>query len=65
MNNKKIADKLKEIRGKYSRNYMASFLGVSVSAIQMYENGERIPRDETKLKYAEFAKESVDSIFFT
>lgn len=61
----KIAKKLREIRGKNTREFMALYLGVSISAIQMYENGERIPRDETKLKYAEYAKDSVENIFFT
>lgn len=61
----KMAENLIRIRGNLSREEMANVLGVSVSAVQMYENGARIPRDETKLKYAEFSGESIDSIFFT
>ena len=31
----------------------------------MYENGERIPRDETKIKIAAYYGKTVEEIFFT
>lgn len=64
MDAKKIGEKLKDLRGVRSREELANSLGISISAIAMYEKGERIPRDEIKLKYAKFFKKSVESIFF-
>ena len=43
---------------------MAGALGISQSAVTMYESGKRIPRDEIKIRIAEHFGVSVDSIFF-
>ncbi len=59
-----IGLKLRELRGKRSRAEVASAIGVSVSAIQMYENGTRIPRDQTKSAIADFYGETVGAIFY-
>lgn len=59
-----IAKKLVELRGEKSRADVATALGISISALQMYEIGERVPRDEIKSKIAHFYKKSVQSIFF-
>lgn len=61
---KGYGSKLKELRGKRSREEIAEAVNVSVSAIAMYENEERSPRDEIKLRLAEFFGESVQEIFF-
>lgn len=60
----KVAERLQKLRGKRSRDEVAKAIGVSVSAIAMYENGERIPRDGIKLKLAEYYQKSVQEIFF-
>lgn len=60
----KIAKRLVELRGDRSRAEIAKKIGVSISAVQMYENGERIPRDETKKKIAELFGKTVQQIFF-
>lgn len=60
-----IARKLKELRGDKSREEVSTELGISVSAIAMYENGERIPRDDLKIKIANYYNVSVQDIFFT
>ena len=65
MDNKKIAGKLIELRGGIPRESVAKALNISVSALGMYENGERIPRDEIKVKLARYYKTSVESIFFS
>ena len=67
MNKEKISKKLKEIREKNNNTQaeMAVLLGVTLAAVGNYEQGIRIPRDETKMKYAEIAGESVDTIFYT
>lgn len=57
--------KLRELRGGRSREEIAGAVNVSVSAIAMYENEERSPRDEIKLRLAIFFDKSVQEIFFT
>lgn len=64
MNAKIIGERLFHLRGEISREKLAMAVGVSVSAIAMYENGERIPRDAIKIKLANFYGKSVQEIFF-
>lgn len=64
MNKEKIAKKLIELRKEKSREEVSKDLGISVSALSMYEVGARIPRDEIKLKIAHYYKKSVQEIFF-
>lgn len=59
-----VAERLIKARGDKKREEVASAIGVSLSAIAMYENGERIPRDETKIKLAEFYNKTVQELFF-
>lgn len=61
---KNVAKKLVELRGERSREEVAKAVGVSVSAISMYENGERIPRDDIKVKIAQYYDKTVQEIFF-
>lgn len=49
---------------KKSREEVASAIGISTSALAMYENAMRIPRDETKIKIAKYYGRSVQEIFF-
>lgn len=65
MNNKLIAQKLIELRGEKSRETVANACGISISALAMYEQGERIPRDDIKIRLAKYYKRSVEFIFFT
>ncbi len=65
MNSKIIGKKLVELRGNLSQEHVAKSCGISVSALSMYEQGNRVPRDEIKVKLAEFYKTSVQNIFFT
>ena len=59
-----IAERLIKARGKKRREDVAAAVGVSVSAIAMYENGERVPRDETKIKLADYYQTTVQKLFF-
>ena len=63
-NAKEVGIRLSQLRGDISREKLANDIGVSVSAISMYENGERIPRDAIKIKIAEYFGRSVQEIFF-
>ncbi|TQE88656.1 helix-turn-helix transcriptional regulator [Ureibacillus terrenus] len=65
MNKEKIGKKLAELRGNKSREEVARDIGISLSAWQMYENGQRIPRDEIKIKIASYFNKSVEEIFYS
>lgn len=65
MNKQVIGNRLVALRGEKSRAEVAEAVGVSVSALQMYENGERVPRDEIKIKLAGYYNQTVESIFYT
>jgi DNA-binding XRE family transcriptional regulator len=43
---------------------MAQKLGVTPSAYAMYERGERIPRDEIKIKIASYYGKTVQELFY-
>ena len=64
MNTKAIAERLIELRGNKSQDEVAKAIGISKSALSMYENGSRVPRDEIKVRLANYYKKSVQHIFF-
>lgn len=49
---------------KKKRESVANERGLSLSALAMYENGVRIPRDENKEKITRYYGKTVDEIFF-
>lgn len=61
---KEIGERLLKLRGERTREEVANAIGVSLSAVSMYENGDRIPRDAIKIKIASFYQKSVQEIFF-
>lgn len=63
---KLIAKKLVELRQKKQKTQqeVANAVGISVSAIAMYEAGVRVPRDEVKLALAQYYQTTVGYIFF-
>lgn len=60
----KVAERLIKLRGEKSREEVANAVGVSKSAIAMYENGERIPRDAIKVELAKYYRTTVQKLFF-
>ena len=64
MDSEKIAQTLVKLRGARPRAEVAIALGISVSALGMYETGARIPRDETKRKIAQYYEKTVEEIFY-
>lgn len=64
LNKQLIAKNLITLRSEKTREEVAESVGISVSTLQMYENGQRIPRDEIKVKLANFYGATVQSIFF-
>ena len=64
MDSKKIGKRLVELRADKSQHEVAEAVGISRSALSMYECGERIPRDEIKIKLANYYRTSVESLFY-
>ena len=62
---KTIGKRISTLRGDTRRETVCAACGISVSALTMYETGKRIPRDEVKVKLAEFFKTTVEAIFFS
>ena len=59
-----MGKRLIELRGNKTQEEVAKALGISLSAVGMYERGERIPRDEVKIAIAKYYDVTVQSIFF-
>lgn len=66
INSEKIGERLRGIRAERGETTetVAKSIGISTSAITMYETGQRIPRDEIKIKLAEYYGMPVEQIFF-
>lgn len=58
------ASRLLKLRGNKTREEVAAATGTSVSALAMYELGQRNPRDEVKCALAKYYSVPVSSIFF-
>lgn len=59
-----IGQKLKALRGAKTQRAVAMELGITKSALAMYERDERVPRDEVKIKIANYYNEPVGSLFY-
>ena len=59
-----IGQRLIKLRGNKTQEEVANALGISLSAIGMYERGERMPRDEVKIAIAKYFDTTVQAIFF-
>lgn len=62
-----IGQKIKKLRESknISREQFANSVNISTSALSMYETGQRIPRDEVKLRIARYLGTSIEYLFFT
>lgn len=58
--------KLRALRQKLKKTQkqVADEIGITKSALAMYERDKRAPRDEVKILIAEYYGESVQSLFF-
>lgn len=59
-----IGLRLRNLRGKKSREEVSNDTGIGVSALTNYECGIRVPRDEAKFILANYYNVSVDDLFF-
>ncbi len=64
MEGNQIGQRLIKLRENRQREAVARDLGISLSALAMYERGERVPRDEVKIKIANYYGTTVQEIFF-
>lgn len=60
-----IGEKLKMLRGKKSQKEVAKDLKITQSALGNYETDLRVPRDEVKIRIANYYGVSVEEIFFS
>lgn len=59
-----IGEKLISLRGEKSQQEVAQDLNISVSALSMYENDNRTPRDEIKVRLAKYYGVGIEELFF-
>jgi len=59
-----IGEDLKTLRGDRPREEIALAVGVTASAITMYESGARMPRDTIKKRLADYFGKTVGDLFF-
>lgn len=66
IDSKQIGGRIKELRigRKMTADELGKALGISSSAVNMYECGQRIPRDEIKITIAEYFGVPVETIFY-
>ena len=65
MDAKAIGERLVELRGYKTQEEVAKDLGISISALSMYERGERIPRDNIKIRISQYYKRPIHKIFYS
>lgn len=65
MDAKAIGERLVQLRGNKTQEEVANSLGISISALSMYERGERIPRDNIKIRISSYYKKPIHKIFFS
>lgn len=61
---KVVGDRLRKLRGAKTLAEVGKDLDVTSMAISLWENGERTPSDDMKVKIAAYYNVSVTDIFF-
>lgn len=59
-----IGKRLKDLRGSRNRDKVAADIGVSSSALGMYESNKRVPRDDIKRRIADYYGVTIQQLFF-
>lgn len=57
-------EKLIALRNKRTQAEVAKALNITQTALSMYENNERVPRDEIKVKLSNYYGVTVQELFF-
>lgn len=61
---KTIGEKLVYLRGSRTQNEVARELGISISALSMYETNRRVPRDEIKVRISRYYDVNICDLFY-
>ena len=64
MNKEEHGRRLVKARGGKPQRQAAKEIGISRSALSMYETGARVPKDEIKIRIADVYGLSVQALFF-
>ena len=64
MNAVENGKRLRELRGARSVADVSDAVGISQSALLMYERGERNPRDDVKIRLARYYGVGIGTIFY-
>ena len=64
MNASVMGQQLRSLRGSLTVQEMADILHITKSSLVKYERGERVPRDEVKIRIAQYFGVSLESLFF-
>lgn len=56
---------MRQMRGDRTQQSVADAVGITKSALAMYERDERRPRDEVKVRIASFFGVSVAELFYS
>lgn len=64
MDMKQAGEKLKELRGCRTQTGVARAVGITPSALSMYESGARVPRDEVKERLCAYYQVPVSEVFY-
>ena len=64
VDNKLVGQRLRTLRGEKTLETVSKDTGVNRSSLNMYELGERTPRDGVKIVLAEYYGVSVEELFF-
>ena len=59
-----IGEKLVRLRGEKTQKKVAEDLGISISALSMYETDSRVPRDSIKIRLADYYGLNIADLFF-
>ena len=59
-----IGRRLRMLRGNRTIKKVSDDTGIGMSALGMYELGQRIPRDEAKMILADYYNVSLERLFF-
>lgn len=59
----KFGETLKELRGDRPQSEIAAAVGITTAALEAYESGCRVPRDEIKIRLANLFGVRLDSLF--
>lgn len=59
-----IGRRIRKLRGKRPRSEVGRAIGVTRQAIQAYENGDRVPADDIKIKLADYFGVTVQELFY-